>query len=310
MARSGEVTTTATNTVSERQTSVVNTWGKYVLVPLNFLRRYPVVPVVILTILVVTAVISPWIVPHDPIKVDVLSRHHPPFWMEEGSTKNFFGTDALGRDILSRIIAGARITVLVVVASVGTGVLVGTALGLVTGYFGGLIDDGVMRVVDAWNILPALLIILVIILTFGQGLWILIGVLAMLSWPGAVRLVRAETLSLRNREYVALARVAGASNFRILVRHILPGVINIVIVSATLGTGNIILTEASLSFLGAGIPPPDPTWGRMIGEERQYIDASWWTSFFPGVVIALVVMSGNFLGDWMRDRFDPTLRQL
>ena len=310
MARSGEVTTTATNTVSERQTSAVNTWGKYVLVPLNFLRRYPVVPVVILTILVVTAVISPWIVPHDPIKVDVLSRHHPPFWMEEGSTKNFFGTDALGRDILSRIIAGARITVLVVVASVGTGVLVGTALGLVTGYFGGLIDDGVMRVVDAWNILPALLIILVIILTFGQGLWILIGVLAMLSWPGAVRLVRAETLSLRNREYVALARVAGASNFRILVRHILPGVINIVIVSATLGTGNIILTEASLSFLGAGIPPPDPTWGRMIGEERQYIDASWWTSFFPGIVIALVVMSGNFLGDWMRDRFDPTLRQL
>ena len=147
-------------------------------------------------------------------------------------------------------------------------------------------------------------------LTFGQGLWILIGVLAMLSWPGAVRLVRAETLSLRNREYVALAKVAGASNFRILVRHILPGVINIVIVSATLGTGNIILTEASLSFLGAGIPPPDPTWGRMIGEERQYIDASWWTSFFPGIVIALVVMSGNFLGDWMRDRFDPTLRQL
>ena len=310
MARSGEVTTTATNTVSERQTPAVNTWGKYALVPLNFLRRYPVVPVVILTILVVTAVISPWIVPHDPIKVDVLSRHHPPFWMEEGSTENFLGTDALGRDILSRIIAGARITVLVVVASVGTGVLIGTALGLVTGYFGGLIDDGVMRVVDAWNILPALLIILVIVLTFGQGLWILIGVLAMLSWPGAVRLVRAETLSLRNREYVALAKVAGASNFRILVRHILPGVINIVIVSATLGTGNIILTEASLSFLGAGIPPPDPTWGRMIGEERQYIDASWWTSFFPGIVIALVVMSGNFLGDWMRDRFDPTLRQL
>ncbi len=310
MARSGEVTTTATNTVSERQTSAVNTWGKYALVPLNFLRRYPVVPVVILTILVVTAVISPWIVPHDPIKVDVLSRHHPPFWMEEGSTENFLGTDALGRDILSRIIAGARITVLVVVASVGTGVLIGTGLGLVTGYFGGLIDDGVMRVVDAWNILPALLIILVIVLTFGQGLWILIGVLAMLSWPGAVRLVRAETLSLRNREYVALAKVAGASNFRILVRHILPGVINIVIVSATLGTGNIILTEASLSFLGAGIPPPDPTWGRMIGEERQYIDASWWTSFFPGIVIALVVMSGNFLGDWMRDRFDPTLRQL
>ena len=155
-----------------------------------------------------------------------------------------------------------------------------------------------------------LLIIIIIVLTFGQGLFVLIGVLAMLSWTGAVRLVRAETLSLRSRDYVLLAQIAGASNTRIIFRHILPGVINMVIVTATLGTGTIILTEASLSFLGAGIPPPDPTWGKMVGDERMYVGAAWWTSFFPGIAIAMVVMSGNFLGDWMRDRFDPTLRQL
>ncbi len=230
--------------------------------------------------------------------------------MEEGSISYLLGTDALGRDILSKIIAGARVTVLVVVAAVGTGIIVGTTIGLVSGYFGGIVDDVVMRIVDAWNILPGLLIILVVILVLGQGLWTLIGVLSMISWPGAVRLVRAETLSLKSREYVSLARVAGASNARIIVRHILPGVVNIVIVTATLGTGNIILTEAALSYLGAGIPPPEPSWGRMISEERQYIDAAWWTSLFPGLVIAMVVMSGNFLGDWFRDRFDPTLRQL
>lgn len=276
----------------------------------DILRRYPILPAVIIVMLVLTAIFAPWIEPHDPIRSDVLSRHRPPFWDEKGSTEYFLGTDALGRDVLSRIIGGARITVMVVTASVSTGVVVGTALGLITGYFGGLIDDIVMRIIDAWVILPQLLIILIIVLTFGQGLPILIGVLAMLSWTGAVRLVRAETLSLRTRDYVSLARVAGASDLRIIVRHLLPGVLNIVIITATLGTGTIILTEASLSFLGAGIPPPEPSWGRMVGDERQYVGAAWWTSLFPGLAIALVVLSGNFLGDWVRDRFDPTLRQL
>ncbi len=274
------------------------------------MRRYPVIPVIILALLVFAAITAPWITPHEPNKIDLPNRHAPPFWVEGGSMNNILGADYLGRDVLSRIIGGAPITVFVVTAAVSAGVLIGTTLGLVTGYFGGIIDDVVMRGVDAWNILPALLIILVVVLTFGQGLPILIGVFAMLSWPGAVRLVRAETLSLRNREYVALAKVAGASDFRILIRHILPGIVNIVIVTATLGTGNIILTEAALSFLGAGIPPPDPTWGKMISEERQYLEDAWWSIFFPGIAIALVVMSGNFLGDWMRDRFDPTLRQL
>ncbi len=277
---------------------------------LDFMRHYPVIPIFIIGLLIFSAIFAPWLEPHDPIKADVLKRHIPPFWFEEGSSKYLMGTDALGRDILSRVIGGARITLLVVTASVTTGMVVGTGLGLVTGYFGGWVDDVVMRVVDAWGILPQLLVILIIILTFGQGLPILIGVLAMLSWTGAVRLVRAETLSLRSRDYVLLAKVAGASDTRIIFRHLLPGVMNMVIITASLGTGTVILTEASLSFLGAGIPPPDPSWGKMVGDERQYVGISWWTSFFPGLAIALVVMSGNFLGDWIRDHFDPTLRQL
>ena len=280
--------------------------------PWEFLRRYPVIPAFIIALLLFTAVAEAWLLPHNPERADLRVRHTPPFWMEDenSSISYFLGTDALGRDVLSKIIAGARITVLVVVAAVGTGVIVGTTIGLVAGYFGGIVDDIVMRIVDAWNILPGLLIILVVVLVLEQSLETLIIVLAIVSWPGAVRLVRAETLSLKNREYVALARVAGASNARIMIRHILPGVVNIVIVTATLGTGNVILLEASLSYLGAGIPPPEPSWGRMVSEERQYIDAAWWTSLFPGLVIAMVVMSGNFLGDWFRDRVDPTLRQL
>lgn len=273
-------------------------------------RRYPFIPALILLILLITAIFGTIISPHDPIKTDILDRHTPPAWLEGGTTEHLLGTDALGRDVLSRIIGGARITVLIVAASVITGIVVGTTLGLLTGYFGGWFDDITMRIVDAWTILPQLLIIIVVVLTFGQGLAILIGVLAMISWPGAVRLVRAETLSLRSRDYVASARVAGASRPRIIIRHILPSVINLVIVTATLSTGTIILTEASLSFLGAGIPPPDPSWGKMVGDERQYVGAAWWATFFPGLVIALVVMSGNFLGDWLRDHFDPTLRQL
>jgi peptide/nickel transport system permease protein len=264
----------------------------------------------IIGLLIFTAIFATALEPHDPIRANVLERHIPPFWFEDGSTKYLMGTDALGRDVLSRVIGGARITLLVVAASVTTGVVIGTGLGLVTGYYGGLTDDVVMRIVDAWGILPQLLVIIIIILTFGQGLFILIGVLAMLSWTGAVRLVRAETLSLRSRDYVLLAKVSGASDTRIIFRHILPGVMNMVIVTATLGTGTIILTEASLSFLGAGIPPPEPSWGKMVGDERQYVGISWWTSFFPGVAIAMVVMSGNFLGDWIRDHYDPTLRQL
>jgi peptide/nickel transport system permease protein len=276
----------------------------------RFVRRYPALPAAILLLLVVTAVAAPIFAPVDPFKSDLYARNAPPWGFEGGSSRHILGGDQVGRDILSRIIYGARVSAMVMAVSVATGVTVGTTMGLIAGYFGGQVDEVVMRVVDIWAALPYIMVALVVVVVLGQKFWVLILLLALLSWPGAVRLVRAETLSLKTRDYVAQARIAGASNIRIMFRHILPGVINLVVVSATLSMGSIILTEATLSFLGAGIPPPNPSWGAMISEGRRYLNDAWWVSSIPGLCIFLVVMSGNFFGDWLRDHFDPRLRQL
>ena len=286
------------------------TTTKLPLTVFRIVRRYPIIPLAIIIALLFVAIFAPMLQPHSPRKTSIRDRHTPPIWSAEGNSKYILGTDALGRDILSRIIAGARVSVVVVVVSVSVAVCVGTALGLVAGYFGGFADEVIMRVVDIWIIIPQLLLILLAAVVFGPSFTLLIILLALISWPGAVRLVRAQTLSLRELDYVTAAKVSGASTVRILWRHILPGVINIVVVSATLGVGGIILTEATLSFLGAGVPPPSPTWGNMVADGRPYLSTAWWVAFLPGLCIALVVGAGNFLGDWLRDYFDPTLRQL
>ena len=275
------------------------------------IRRWPIVPALIILTLIVFALFAEQIAPHDPLAyVALTDRNTSPF--STGGSGQFYilGTDNIARDVLSRIIHGARISAMVVFVSITVGVTVGTACGLVAGYFGRHIDEVIMRVVDVWAALPFIMLALIVVSIFGQDLRILIALLALISWPGAVRLVRAQTLSLRESDYVQFARVAGASPSRILLRHILPGVINIVVVSATLGVGGIILTEATLSYLGVGIPPPTPAWGAMVASGREYIGDAWWVSAIPGMAIFLVVMAGNFLGDWMRDRWDPNLRQL
>ncbi len=226
------------------------------------------------------------------------------------TTSYLLGGDNIGRDLLSRLIHGARVSLVVVAIALSSGLLLGVSMGLVAGWFGGLIDEVIMRVTDIWLGLPFILVAIVVVIAIGQTFIILIGLLALLSWTPFVRNVRGEVLSLKTRDYVSLAQVAGASTFRIMVWHLLPGVINTVIVIATLRVGQLILTEAILSFLGAGIPPPTPAWGAMVNDGRVYIEDAWWISFFPGFCIFLVVMSLNFLGDWMRDRFDPRLRQL
>jgi peptide/nickel transport system permease protein len=226
------------------------------------------------------------------------------------SWDHILGGDNIGRDLLSRIIHGARVSLVVVAIAVTSGLLVGVSMGLVAGYFGGFIDEVIMRLTDVMLGLPFILIAIVAVIAFGQTFTILIILLALISWTPFVRNVRGEVLSLKTRDYVALAQVAGASTYRILVWHILPGVINTVIVIATLRVGQLILTEAILSFLGAGIPPPTPAWGAMVNDGRAYINDAWWISFFPGIAIFLTVMSLNFLGDWLRDRLDPRLRQL
>ncbi len=279
-------------------------YGFYVL------RRWPIIPAVIIFTLLFCATFADIIAPNDPYVSSLSDRNTAPLSNGKSGQYYILGSDFVGRDILSRVIHGARISALVMLASLSVGVTVGTALGLIAGYFGGHIDEVIMRIVDVWAALPFIMFALIVVSIFGQDFKILVALLALLSWPGAVRLVRAQTLSLREADYVAFAKIAGASPPHILYRHILPGVLNIVVVSATLGIGGIILTEATLSYLGVGIPPPTPAWGAMVASGREYIGDSWWLSAIPGIAIFLVVMAGNFLGDWMRDRFDPNLRQL
>lgn len=280
----------------------------------SFMRRWPVLPGIVLAALVLSAIFAPWVAPQAPNVQALRDRNAPPIWMadEEGKwTQSYLlGADQVGRDVLSRIIYGARISLAVAGVALLSGLLVGVTLGLVAAWYGGVIDELIARAVDIWHALPFLLVAIVVVTLFGGSLTVLMGVLAMVSWAGFVRNVRADVLTLREREYVLMARVCGASPARVIVRHILPGVVPTIMVIATLAVGGLILTEATLSFLGAGIPAPTPSWGLMVSEGREYLTTAWWSSFFPGLAIFLVVMSLNFMGDWIRDFTDPRLRQL
>ena len=234
-----------------------------------------------------------------------------------GSLAHLFGTDQTGRDVLSRVIFGAQVSLMVTAVSLTSGLVIGVAMGLIAGYadqmfprWGKHLDEAIMRLVEITFAVPVILVALVIVIVFGKSFIVLLGLLAFVAWNAFPRNIRAEVLTLKTSDYVSLARVAGASSFRILFVHIFPGVINTVLVIATLRVGQLILIEAILSFLGAGVQPPKPAWGAMVADGREYLNDAWWIAFFPGIGIFLVVMSLNFLGDWMRDRFDPKLRQL
>ena len=237
-------------------------------------------------------------------QANVIAKVHIPTW------NHVLGGDHIGRDLLSRVIHGARVTLTVSLIALVSGLLVGVAMGLVAGYFGGFIDEVIMRVTDIWLGIPFILLAIVVVIAVGQTFVILLMLLALTVWATFVRNVRGEVLTIKERDYVSLARVAGASMFRMIIWHILPGVVNTIIVLATLRVGQVILTESILSFLGAGIPPPTPAWGAMVSDGRLYINDAWWISFFPGLCIFLLVLSLNFFGDWLRDRLDPRLRQL
>ncbi len=226
-----------------------------------------------------------------------------------GSFKYVLGTDQLGRDILSRIIFGARISLIVAVVTLGVGGGIGIVIGLISGYYGGWVDELMMRLVDIILAVPLILVALVLVVAVGQSFEMIIAVLALWIWPRFARMVRGEVLQLKNLDYVSLARVAGASTPRILFIHLFPGTINTVIVVATLQVGIVILVEATLSFLGAGVPPPDPAWGSMIADGRNHLVDAWWVATMPGIAILMTVMSLNLFGDWLRDRLDPKLRQ-
>jgi peptide/nickel transport system permease protein len=277
---------------------------------LRQLRRWPVVPVLILAVLITMAVFAPLLTSHNPRIGDLSDQLVPPFWLEGGSAEFFLGTDGLGRDLWTRLVFGARVSLAVAVVALTIGLSVGVTLGLIAGYIGGLIDELIMRLVDMTLAIPLIFVALVIVVVFGQSLSLLLLLLALFTWNGFARQVRGETLQLKESGYVALAKVAGASVPRILIRHILPGVASTVLVIATLRVPQLILTEAVLSFLGAGVPPPTPSWGAMVSDGRAYIASAWWIAFWPGVAMLLTVIAFNFLGDWLRDRLDPRLRQL
>lgn len=277
---------------------------------LRYIRRLPVFPVFVLSTLVVTGVLANWVAPHNPRVGDLRERNTPPAWESEGSTTYLLGTDHLGRDILSRIIHGARFSLIVAGIALALGGTVGTLLGLVSGWYGGWVDELIMRLVDIKVALPTILVALVLVVALGQHYWVLIGVISLTIWPRFARMVRGEALDLKTHDYVALAKVAGASNSRIIFKHLLPGVANTLIVVASLEVGVVILLEATLSFLGAGVRPPTPAWGSMVSVGRDRIATAWWISTMPGIAIMLTVMSLNLLGDWLRDTLDPRLRQL
>ncbi len=280
------------------------------LAALRAFRRWPIIPVAIVLSLVFVAVFAELVAPHDPLEGDLDDRNTPPAWDEEGSAEFLLGTDHIGRGVLSRMIFGARVSLLVAVTVLIAGALLGTIVGLASGYLGGLVDEALMRLVDFVFALPFIVVALVASVVWGASLGLVIILLSLFTWAPFARQVRAETLQLKTTDYVALARVAGASGLRIALKHILPGVVNTVMVLSSLQVGSLILTESVLSFLGVGIPPPQPSWGSMVSEGRQYIATDWWISFFPGFAILLIVFSMNFFGDWLRDRLDPRLRQI
>ena len=277
---------------------------------IRFMKRWPVIPAAIMFVIVFGAVFAPLLAPYEPQKGDLRARNIPPVWLDGGDSAHWLGTDNLGRDMYSRMLYGARISLFVAAVAVIFGLLAGTTTGIVAGYYGGMVDEILMRLVDLWSSLPFLLIALIVAVSVGPSLGMVIALLAVSSWSAGSRNIRAEVLSLRGREYVQMSQVMNASDFRIIVRHLLPNVMHVVIVITTLRTGSMIIAEAGLSFLGVGVPASVPTWGLMIAQGQKFLTSTWWMSIMPGVAIFLIVMSFNFLGDWLRDRFDPRLNQL
>ena len=274
------------------------------------LRRLPIFQFIVIGVFVIMALFGEWLAPSDPYETSLRARLLPPAWMEGGDARYFLGTDRLGRDVLSRIVVGALPSFKVALAALVFGSILGSFVGMIAGYLGGRVDAIIMRFADGTMAFPLILAALLLAAVIGPGGPTVVIAACIVLWARFARLIRSEVLSVKERDYVKLARIAGASNWRIMIAHILPNVLNSVVVLLTLQLGFVIILEATLSFLGAGIPPPTPTWGQMVANGRDYLETAWWLSVFPGLAIAVVVLSFNLLGDWLRDHTDPRLRQI
>lgn len=269
------------------------------------LRGLPLLAAGFVSLFLVAAIFAPLVAPYDPAEANFIASLDPPVWQEKGTLAHILGCDQLGRDILSRVIHGARLSLTVSIFAIGLAGAVGIVLGIAAGYVGGMLDALIMRVVDAFLALPFILMALGFVAALGTSLSNIIIVMAITNWARYARLVRGEVLTVKQRDFVALARVAGQPRWRIAWKHILPNVMNSIIVLATLDVGRVIILEATLSFLGLGIQPPEVSWGLMLADGRAYMTTSWWLTTIPGLAILLTVLSVNVLGDWLRDRLDP-----
>ncbi len=274
------------------------------LTVVSALRRAPLLPSLMIGTLLIFVAFAPLIATHDPIQNDILDNLAPP------STTHFLGTDTLGRDVFSRIIYGTRISLALSLLVILIGGGSGAFMGMASGFLGGKADAVVQRAVEAVLALPLILVALSFVFTFGFSFWNVMFILCPFVAARFARIVRGEVLSIRERDYVALARVIGTPTPRIVLKHIMPNVFNTIVVLSTLEVGHIILVESSLSFLGVGIPPPRPAWGLMVAEGRQYITSAYWITLFPGLAILVTVLSLNLFGDWLRDTLDPRRRHL
>ena len=266
-------------------------------------NHFAVAGVLVILLLFAASIFAPLITPYHPGTIDAYHVLLPP------SADHWFGTDELGRDVFTRMIYGARISLKVGFVAVGIAVVIGTVVGLLAGFYGGWTDSILMRLVDIMLCFPTFFLILAVIAMLEPSIWYIMIIIGVTGWMGVARLVRAEVLSLRERDFVMAARALGASDMRIIFRHILPNAMSPVLVSASLGVAGAILTESALSFLGIGVQPPDPSWGNILTAGKDYIEFAWWLSLFPGLAILVTVLSYNLVGEGIRDALDPRLNQ-
>ena len=279
----------------------------------RWIKRLPVLPLVLLSPLLVFGIFGPLLYPHDPHAINLSISLQPPAWLPGGNWSYLLGTDQMGRDLLTRLMAGARASLLVGFFGVLLSNFIGMVIGMAAGYFGGRTDQIVMRLVDTWMAIPGIFFMLMFVAAMRQagilGLVPIIMSIALTMWPMATRMVRAEILSLKERDFVALARVTGASNLRIMRKHILPNVLNTMVVLTSIGLGGAIMMESGMSFLGVGVQPPDTAWGTLISQSSTYMGSAWWIPTFAGLAITVTILGANLFGDWLRDVLDPRTRQ-
>jgi peptide/nickel transport system permease protein len=276
----------------------------------RFLRQFPIIPVLLLLPVIICGIFGPLFYPHDPTAMNLSMSLRPPGWMSGGDWSYFLGTDNMGRDLLSRLIEGARISMMVAVFGVCIAGLFGVGMGMIAGYFEGKVDNVIMRIVDTQMSIPAILLMILLAAVLGGGLATIIIAISLVFWTTYARVIRGETLSIKQRDFVALARVTGCKDARILWKHIFPNLFNTVMVLATLQLGRAIIIEAGITFLGLGIQPPATAWGLIISDGRIYMSTAWWVPTFAGIAIMITVLGANLFGDWLRDKLDPRLRQL